>query len=166
MQIDQKKIELIFRDSSKQPKLKPLCWKILEHFQLPQHSLICIFDDEECPEFTDPSSYGENLCGLFEHVREFHSECPDDLDEYVLENERFLCDVVIYLCYRTCHSPAGMTITFAHELHHFMQYGCEPKAYQANRHLLHISRKYKYDNLPPLGFSPRVSGSAPLKGSG
>jgi hypothetical protein len=142
----QKLIELIFRDGSKKPALEPLCQRVLEKYQLPQHSLICIFDDKERPEFIASDKYGENLCGLFEPVRKFHSECPDDLDEYVLVNERFLCDVVIYMRCRTCHSPAGMVITFAHELQYFMQYGCKSKVYQANQHLLHISRCYNKDD--------------------
>jgi hypothetical protein len=129
--------------------LEPLCRKVLEHFQLPNLSLICIFDDEERPEFTASDKYGENLCGIFfEYVRDFRQACPDDLDEYVWKEERFLCDVVIYLRYRTCLSLTGMTITFAHELQHFMQLGFNYKAFRANCLLLHYLRCWKKDQRP------------------
>jgi hypothetical protein len=51
------------------------------------------------------------------------------------DKQDWLCDVVIYLRNRTCESPTGTAITFAHELQHFMQYGSNHEAYQSGHDL-------------------------------
>lgn len=47
-------------------------------------------------------------------------------------------DTVIYLRRRTCESAIGATITFAHEMTHFKQYGLQYRAWQAERRIKEI----------------------------
>jgi hypothetical protein len=141
MPLERKLVNLIFRDNSNRPELEPLCGEVLKHFQLPQRSLICIFDDEERPVFLDSLSLGMNYCGFFVPVRKFgrcfqwpqpilnHAYNSDWLDP---EPKGWRCDVVIYLWDRTCNNSIGTVITFAHELQHFMQYGHNYKTWRAD----------------------------------
>jgi len=136
-------IELIFRDHSKKAELEPVCEEVLKHFQIPQQKLIAIFDDKERSEFISSRYLGENFCGFFNAIRRFGRDFvdwPPDILKHVWDykvygKQDWRCDVVIYLRNRTCESPTGTAITFAHELQHFMQYENSRKVWWANRHL-------------------------------
>ncbi|MGA2352064.1 MAG: hypothetical protein ABSF70_16635 [Terracidiphilus sp.] len=148
------KTELIFRDLSKQSELEPLCRMVLDKFQLPQRSLICIFDEDERPEFT--RYFGEGFCGFFAPVRQFGLrglQWPQKILNHVWISDgwghSFGCDAVIYLRYRTCASPIGAVITFAHELQHFMQYGF---SYRAWRAVGRVKEVYAGEPLAPWRF--------------
>ncbi len=141
--------ELIFLDNSKKDELEPLCNKVLEHFkQLPEQKLIAIFDDEERQEFTVfTPSLGKEFCGFFRGnlygMQPFPQEIKDDY-LWSKQDGRWRCDVMIYLRSRTCQSPTGMAITFAHELQHFVQYGFSRKVWQANHDLQQIIRGFPW----------------------
>jgi len=117
------KHELIFRDGSKKVELEPLCNKVLEHFEPPEQRLIAIFDDEERQEFiVHTPSLGGEFCGFFRANLCGMRPCPLDILDHLWSNQdqKWRCDVFIYLRSRTCQSPTGTAITFAHELQHFM----------------------------------------------
>jgi hypothetical protein len=141
MPMDQELIELIFRGECKRAELEPLCKEVLKHFQLPKQRLIAIFDDKERDEFTSSPLLGETFCGFFRAVRRFSCgpvRWPPEIMEHVWDKQDWRCDVVIYLRSRTCQSPTGTAITFAHELQHFMQYGLRNKAWQASHDIQRI----------------------------
>jgi hypothetical protein len=132
--------ELIFLDAAKKTELEPLCEQVLKRFELPQQELIAIFDDEERQELTlFTPSLGKEFCGFFRAnlygMRPFPQKIKDD---YLWKDGKWRCDVFIYLRSRTCQSPTGAAITFAHELQHFMQYGFSRKVWQANHDLQQI----------------------------
>lgn len=151
-------IQPCFLDPSKEPELWPQCQSVFrhEHFRLhlPQQSLVCIFDDEERQEFICCPWLGENYCG-FTHVTSEPGppglQWSDELIEQVLDDQGWRCDVVIYLRRRTCESPVGTVITFAHELQHFVQYGFDRKVWYANKHLHDFSCRHG-EELPTWSF--------------
>lgn len=147
----QESTELIFRESSKKVELEPICQGVLEHFQLPEFVLISIFDDEERPEFISSPWLGENLCGFFRAVRRFgcgFEQWPDDIMKHLWDDQGWRCDVLIYIRNRTCQSPTGTVITFAHELQHLMQYGFSYKVARASNDLRQIFERSGQSAFP------------------
>jgi hypothetical protein len=128
-----------------------------EHFRrkLPQKSLVCIFDNEERSKFTNTPSLGKNFRGFTIPICEpkFQTEVrswPPDILKCVLDGNKFLCDITIYLRNQTCESQTGTVITFAHEVQHFTQYGGHRKVWLANRHLK--DGRLFQGRLPPWHF--------------
>jgi hypothetical protein len=131
-------IQPCFLDPSRKSVLWPQCENVLshEHFQnLPQRSLICIFDNEERQAFVNEPSLGENFCGFTKPGLRGVASWPPDILRCVWDDKKALCDDAIYLRSRTCKSQIGTVITFAHEMQHFMQYGNHRKVWQANHDL-------------------------------
>jgi len=128
-------IEMIFRDDSRQPELEPLCRKVLEKFQLPQRSLICIFDDVDYRQaYNGSPDLGNEYRGFLRPLREQGSSnvfWPRDIVRLLKNDRGILYDAMIYLRQRTCQSQVGVVITFTHELQHFMQYGFSYKVWRA-----------------------------------
>jgi hypothetical protein len=44
-------LELHFKTNDLKAILEPLCLRVLDHFQLPAHRLLCFFDDVDPPCF-------------------------------------------------------------------------------------------------------------------
>lgn len=132
---------LIFRNENCKRELEPLCTRILQQYILPEESLYCIFDDKERSEFIQFPGFGSKYCGFFWPVKRYGIDdgiWPWEIVDHfsnVSQGVAFLCDVVIYLRKRTCDSRTGITITFAHELQHFMQYAYKFKIWRANAYL-------------------------------
>ena len=160
IEVKEMPIQQCFLDPSKESELWPKCQGVLchKHFlnQLPQESLVCIFDevDREC--FTNSPELGRNFCGftaLFcePKFRPNVRGWPPEVLKCVWDGSKYLCDVAIYLRSRTCQSQTGTVITFAHELQHFMQHGNSRKVWLANRHLQCIYRRCQ-QRVPPWHF--------------
>ncbi len=62
--------KFVFFYGSNETTLEPPCQKVLKCFQLPQHSLICIFDNVERDEFR--LRFGEGYCGFFPRLGVFY----------------------------------------------------------------------------------------------
>ena len=149
-----------FLDPRKEFELWPKCQSVLrdEHFRqhLLQNSVACLFDGEERREFVERD--GENYCGFFCPVCEPNAQpevkekWPPDILKYVWDGNRFLCDAAVYLRNRTCQSPTGVVITFAHEMQHLTQYGKSRKVWLAIRDLKRVFRQFGQGRLPPWHF--------------
>ena len=147
---------LIFRDKFREAELKTLCTAVLDNFQLPTQSLVCIFDDKERPEFLDTPQIGPNFCGFHNPVRQFRFQgvpWPPELRAHLWDTQRkeFAFDAVIYMRKRTCDSDIGTVITFGHGLQHFLQYGSQYKAWRASQFIANIAAP-KLVNSRPWSF--------------
>jgi hypothetical protein len=140
--------ELIFLDDSKKTELESACKEVLKYFKLPEQKLIAIFDDKERQEFTVfTPKLGSEFCGFFRADLYGMRPCPQDILNQLWSDQgrEWRCDVFIYLRSRTCQSPTGVAITFAHELQHFMQYGFSRKVWQASRDLQCVVSGFPWD---------------------
>lgn len=147
---------LIFRDEARSDAMRPACEGVLQNFDLPSQSLLCIFDDQERSGFLQHQELGQNFCGFFLPVRRFgigHGIWAPELVAHIWDDEQvqFVCDSVIYLRKRTCAAPIGMVITFAHELQHFIQYGHHYQAWKSQRCIQHVAAP-KLHNPRPWDF--------------
>jgi hypothetical protein len=109
--------------------------RVVEAFgdKLPEAKLLCFFDDEDWWKF----KRGKATRGLYSPV---DYDLWEGAPEYVKEQ---LCIAMpggqsvnafnhfIYLHGSTCNDVKGLTITFAHELHHFRQYMNSPLLWAA-----------------------------------
>src|SRR6266700_869414 len=102
---------------------------VIAHFgnRLPDFRLLCFFDDEDWPALRGPGMAANR--GVYirkdSSPAEWQEACTfvDGLPDF---------DNFIYLHGSTCSSAVGLTMTFAHELQHFVQYAAEPKAFAEN----------------------------------
>ena len=125
--------------------LKPICREVEKHFALPTRRLYRYFAVEDDP-------YLAGLMGA--HFRGFHIPLSgrNDLPEYLRDcffrpfeeydatmtfEQMVAFDNLIYVRHDTCSNTAGCTITYAHELQHFMQYGHTPRLWAVNSALYH-----------------------------
>ena len=113
---------------------------LLAFGQLPSRRLLCFFDDQDCWTFKDENfGFGKGNRGLSGPVTN-----PADLEGWPFdvtyrlypayssnENEPAF-DFVTYLHNSSCEDPVGMTMTFAHELQHFVQWATMPAVWEAN----------------------------------
>ena len=105
--------------------------RVIDHFpdRLPLLRLFCFFDDEDWQPFK--GHWGKANRGFYTPIKEntfndvawpdYVTECifVDDPASASLER---VFDHVIYLHGSTCVSETGLTMTFAHELQHFVQH--------------------------------------------
>ena len=120
--------------------------RVIAHFdnQLPNTRLLCFFDDEDCEAVKE--EVGEANRGLFmrvervclwgylpEYVRvcAFSGDCSD-FPSYAEPPVTPVFDHLIYLHGSTCSNDVGLTMTFAHELQHFVQHGNVRQLWAAN----------------------------------
>ncbi len=127
-----------FKTKDLRTTLEADCLRVLEHFELPAHRLLCFFDDE------DPPCFAQRFPGGY---RGFHMPVRGSgyFPPYVtfLDSDGDLAfDNVIYLRGRTCAVRTSAIITFAHELQHFVQYGQAQKVFAANVLLYHHMRAF------------------------
>ena len=113
---------------------------VLAFGPLPPSRLLCFFDEQDCWAFKDENiGFGKANRGLSGPVTS-----PADLEGWPFdvterlfpaaagnENESAY-DFVTYLHNSSCENPVGMTMTFAHELRHFVQWATMPAVWKAN----------------------------------
>jgi hypothetical protein len=145
-------LDLVFRDDRHRAGLESTIRAVLDHFSLPPKSLCCIFDDQERWELTN--AFGESFCGFFYPVAQYgfgQFQWPAALMEHVSDlyhGRPFTCDAAAYLRKSVCEKPTGATITFSHELQHFVQYGFHFKEWRANSWIQHVAIPEMIDPKP------------------
>src|SRR5262249_53629348 len=101
--------------------------------KLPEARLLCFFDDEDWSKF----KAGRATRGLYSPVNDDLLEAAPEYvqEQLVMSTPSGLrvnaFDHFIYLHCSTCKDPRGLTMTFAHELHHFLQYMNTPLLWAA-----------------------------------
>lgn len=107
--------------------------------QLPDLKLLCFLDDSDWRAFKD--HFGEANRGFYGPIKE-NSFCRPTWPDYVIACifaddpsvwvQKPAFEHVIYLYDSTCTNEVGLTVTFAHELQHFVQHGSELRLWAAN----------------------------------
>jgi hypothetical protein len=102
--------------------------------QLPESTLLCFFDDADCQQFKEAigtANRGFYLCIKFKEP--CWLDWPDYVTDCILVDDlpslwkKRIFDHVIYLHGSTCATDAGLGMTFAHEVQHFVQHETVPK---------------------------------------
>jgi hypothetical protein len=116
--------------------------RVLAEFgnRLPDLKLLCFFDDQDSDEFK--KCFGQANRGFYaaiEHREPCWLDWPDRVTDCILVDDtsspywkKRVFDHVIYLHGGTCADETSLTMTFAHELQHFVQHGNEPKLWAEN----------------------------------
>jgi hypothetical protein len=90
--------------------------------RLPELRLLCFFDDQDWLALRGPGMAANR--GIYirkgSSPAEWHEACT--FVDGLLDFDNF-----IYLHGSTCSNDVGLTMTFAHELQHFVQYGFAPR---------------------------------------
>jgi hypothetical protein len=107
---------------------------------LPAGRLLCYFDEQDCWAFKDGTlGLGKANRGLSGPVTK-----PTDFQGWPWEvvsciytslsvdDSQAAFDFVTYLHDSSCEDPVGLTMTFAHELQHFIQWATMPTVWEAN----------------------------------
>jgi hypothetical protein len=125
------KVEVKSEDFAVKSKREQATQNVLAQFgnQLPDLKLLCFFDDVDCDSLK--KYIGEANRGVYTPVRnsQLWPHFPEYLKDYIFESDPSafswepLFDHVIYLHGSTCSDEIGLTVTFAHELQHFVQHG-------------------------------------------
>lgn len=134
-------------DSTKQQRLR---WaiRVADHFcdGLPDLRLLVCLDDVDCPEFR--SAHGPANRGFFSpthRVAYWRKTWPQYLREKLVTLDResgqriYEYDCAVYLYHSTCRDEAGLTMTLAHELQHFVQYGMYRRIWSLNTLISNLS---------------------------
>jgi hypothetical protein len=128
--------------------------RVIEQFgnQLPDRRLLCFFDDNDCQALKD--CLGVANRGFYAPVKETElwPEWPNYLTDLILGDDSassWTCafDHLIYLHGSTCTNEIGLTMTFAHELQHFVQNANVPKLRAENLLVSNLSK----DTIKLLG---------------
>ncbi len=108
--------------------------------QIPDRRLLCFFDDTDWQPFKD--RFGKENRAFYGPLRE---EALPDWPDYVrrlifvpLSAPKVAFDHVIYLYGSTCSSLLALTMSFAHELQHFVQHENVRLLWAANSLLPHL----------------------------
>jgi hypothetical protein len=121
---------------------------VLDQFsnRLPDLHLLCFFDDEDWQPFRD--EMGPATRGFYAPLKKqpfgwwpsYVTDCifVDDPHSYPPKRA---CDHVIYLFGSSCDDEIGLTMTFAHELQHFIQYGYDRQIWAENFLLPRLPRE-------------------------
>jgi hypothetical protein len=117
--------------------------RVIDHFenQLPSLRLLCFFDDQDCTYLKQIA--GEANRGVYLSV--LRGSVWQSLPNYVRDDcfsdqLTSLFDRLIYLHGSTCADDVGLTMTFAHELQHFIQCSNMPKLWDKNTCIYHLSK--------------------------
>lgn len=86
--------------------------------RLPDLPLLCFFDDEDWPEYKGPGMAANR--GIYFHDPPWMN-APDYVRECVFTDGLPFTNL-IYLHGSACAGTMGLTMTFAHELQHFVQH--------------------------------------------
>lgn len=106
---------------------------------LPDRRLLCLFDDKDCQVFKDFA--GAENRGFYIPINggiPGGRNCPKYIADELLVNDggwvpKRAFDHFIYLHGSVCKDLIGLSMTFAHELQHFIQTVCNPSATAACR---------------------------------
>ena len=107
--------------------------RVIEHFakRLPDRRLLCFFDDEDWHALKQEAGAANRGC--YSPVRPGGLGWPPDyLSECLVVDSQFAFDDLVYLHGSTCECELGLTMTFAHELQHFVQHSILPTVWAAN----------------------------------
>jgi hypothetical protein len=108
--------------------------RVVVHFgnSLPALPLLCFFDDEDWQALKVEEGVANR--GFYSPIRPGGLWWPPDyLAECFFVDGRLAFEHLIYLHGSTCSSELGQTMTFAHELQHFIQYSTMRQVWAANR---------------------------------
>jgi hypothetical protein len=102
--------------------------------------LLCFFDAQDCSALKDESiGFGKANRGVSGPISNPSAlrGWPDDVinsiyPSFSLDDNNRAFDFVTYLHDSSCEDPVGMTMTFAHELRHFVQWATMPNVRKAN----------------------------------
>jgi len=129
------------KSSSETRRREEAAHQVLSAFgALPLGRLLCYFDDQDCWAFKDEHiGFGKANRGLSGPVTKSTNfqDWPMDIvmaiyPSYSLDDNEPAFDFVTYLHDSSCDDPIGMTMTFTHELQHFVQYSTMPAVWKAN----------------------------------
>jgi hypothetical protein len=126
------KIKVKSRDDAAKENRQAAAQRVLDEFGngLPDLRLLAFFDDEDWSYFRQ--EFGVSNRGFYAPIKPgsfpWHI-LPQYVTECILVGDPSSCllsqdvDHVIYLYGSTCADEVGLTMTFSHELQHFIQYG-------------------------------------------
>jgi hypothetical protein len=108
--------------------------RVLDLFgaRLPALGLLCFLDDEDWQALKE---IGASIRGFYTDLRRggvLWSQAPEYLTECLVVDDQLAFDRFIYLHGSTCLKEMGLTMTFAHELQHFVQHCNDPQLWAAN----------------------------------
>jgi hypothetical protein len=126
------KIVVRSKDPAIKARREALAERVLAHFgdTLPNENLLCFFDEEDFRKLKD--DVGAANRGLYQTidvhalrfwVDEYWGAWPHYVQECIVDGDERLFDHLIYLHGSSCSKDVGLTMTFAHELQHFVQHG-------------------------------------------
>jgi hypothetical protein len=113
---------------------------LLAFDDLPRARLLCFFDSEDCWAFKDEitglGKANRGISGPITKSSNFQGWPWEVIERiypsYASSDNEAVFDFVTYLHDSSCEDPVGMTMTFAHELQHFVQWGTMRGAFEAN----------------------------------
>lgn len=123
--------------------------RAVAHFEcLPDRRLLCFFDDRDWP-FLRGHGMAANR-GAYFHAPPWQNT-PLYVREQALVAGQPVFDELIYLHGSTCSSHLGLTMTFAHELQHFVQHSTTPSLWAANTLAYVMLRDLENKDFKALG---------------
>jgi hypothetical protein len=142
------KIEVKSHDHALKANRQAAARRVLDEFGngLPDLRLLAFFDDEDWSYFRD--ELGPSNRGLYTPIKSGNFQWaiwPQYVKECILvcdpsSSLRQDVDHVIYLYGSTCAGEVGLTMTFSHELQHFIQYSFHRKLWAENFLLPHLPK--------------------------
>ena len=141
-------IEIKTDQASIQTALDSAVHRVLDQFanQFPDFNLLCFFDDDDWQPLKD--MMGPATRGFYAPIKEQPFECwPSYLTERIFvvdpnsHQQKRTFDHLIYVFGSTCVDEIGLTMTFAHEVQHFLQYGYEHTLWAENSLLPHLPKE-------------------------
>jgi hypothetical protein len=143
--------KLDFRADDFEARLRPLANQVLAEFDLPSLRLYCYFADNEDAYLRQ--HIGKYFRGFHTSIEgrnqlpEYLSDCffhPFDpfSDQEVTWEKMVAYDNLVYVTQQTSLDPTAFTLTFAHELQHFMQFGHARKVWVVNSILYEHIRSF------------------------
>jgi hypothetical protein len=120
--------------------------RAIAHFgnRLPGFRLLCFLDDKDWPALRGPGMAANRGAFIKKGSHEWQEACTfvDGLPGF---------DNLIYLHGSTCSNEVGLTMTLAHELQHFVQYGTVPKLLAENELAYVTLRDLEQPDFEALG---------------
>lgn len=129
------------KDRAVKARREALAERVLAYFgnTLPNRRLLCFFDEEDFRKLKN--EVGAANRGLYEAidvhalrfwVDEYWGAWPHYVQERIVDGDERLFDHLVYLHGSTCLKDVGLTMTFAHELQHFVQHVENPGLWAEN----------------------------------